>query len=357
VGQNIDTVHQFHSGCAEGDGVTNGMFFTQRLLRELGYQSEIFVEHVPAELIGRVHSMKRYSSNAKALFLQHHSMGHDVDHWLNSLTERRVIVYHNITPAHFFPDDGPFFHYSVKGRQQLSDWRADFKGAIADSPLNAKELNKLGYSNIEVIPLLVDCDKLVNALFDSDVGLQVSDLNVLFVGRLASNKSQHQLIEVIYYLKQLYSERNIKLWLAGSGANTPYGQRLQGLIEQNDLIDNVTLLGKVPDPQLLGLYRQADVLLCMSEHEGFGMPLIESMLFSTPVLALNSSNIKDTLGKGGIVFNAAPALHIAALIKQVATDESLHAQLLKAQNSHIQQFQSAKLKQQLDAFINRILST
>jgi hypothetical protein len=43
----IRIVHQFHSGSARGDAITNSMILIQRILRELGFESEIFVEHHP----------------------------------------------------------------------------------------------------------------------------------------------------------------------------------------------------------------------------------------------------------------------------------------------------------------------
>ena len=49
-GPPVRAVHQFHSGSAVGDAVTNGMLLTRRLLRRLGYRSEIFVQHRPAAL-------------------------------------------------------------------------------------------------------------------------------------------------------------------------------------------------------------------------------------------------------------------------------------------------------------------
>ena len=46
----IRKIHQFSFACNSGDGVTNSMFYIQSLLRDLGFESEIFSETIPEEL-------------------------------------------------------------------------------------------------------------------------------------------------------------------------------------------------------------------------------------------------------------------------------------------------------------------
>jgi hypothetical protein len=89
-------VHQFHSGSAVGDAVTNGMFLTQRLLRELGFDSEIFVEHVAPELASFLRSYRQYTSQPDAALIVRHSHGHNLANWIHSLPERKLLAYHNL---------------------------------------------------------------------------------------------------------------------------------------------------------------------------------------------------------------------------------------------------------------------
>ena len=64
----------------------------------------------------------------------------------------------------------------------------------------------------------------------------------------------------------------------------------------------------------LAYYRLADVFLCMSEHEGFCIPLLEAMYFHAPVLAYDSSAIAGTLGGSGILLKEKnPAVEIVAV--------------------------------------------
>ncbi len=53
--------------------------------------------------------------------------------------------------------------------------------------------------------------------------------------------------------------------------------------------------------QLVAYYRTASVYLSLSEHEGFGVPLLEAMHEGLPVVALDTSAVGETVGSGGLL--------------------------------------------------------
>ncbi len=55
---------------------------------------------------------------------------------------------------------------------------------------------------------------------------------------------------------------------------------------------------------MFALYRASDVFLSISEHEGFCLPLIESMVFDLPVIAFNAGAVPLTLDGAGVLFRA-----------------------------------------------------
>ena len=60
--------------------------------------------------------------------------------------------------------------------------------------------------------------------------------------------------------------------------------------------------GHVAHDDLLACYAAAGVFVSMSEHEGFGVPLVESMLMRVPVLAYAATAVPFTLGGAGVQF-------------------------------------------------------
>jgi glycosyltransferase involved in cell wall biosynthesis len=350
----VRAVHQFHSGTAAGDAVTNSMFLTQRLLGELGFESAIFAEHVAKELTGSIRSFRDWAPSADDVLFLHHSMGHDQDEWVKTLPSTNVLVYHNITPDKFFPPESPFRHYSVKGRTQLQDFKPVFSAAFADSELNAAELIDAGYSDVDVLPLLVDTAEITSRPWNDALVMQESPVfTVLFVGRVAPNKCQQHLLAVADQLRSLLRRPFQFVFVGGYEENDPFYHSLLAEIERLKLHGVVRFAGKVPDADLYAWYRVADVFLCLSEHEGFGVPLIEAMTFDVPVIAYQSSNVGATLGGAGLLINDKHPRAVAALIRVLAEDRSLRRSVIEGQRLRIERFGHATLRAQLATFLVR----
>ena len=347
-------IHQFHSGSAYGDAVTNGMFLIRRLLLRFGFSSEIYVEQVAPELKGQLFSHKQLNPTESDLIFIHHSMGHDLEEWVLTLPGKKILIYHNITPASFFPEDSLFRYYSQLGRQQLKTFLPIISSAIADSKLNAQELLALGYKDVETIPLLIDINTLESRQWDTRIADASADTyTLLFVGRVAANKCQHDLITIARYLKGMIKRPFELVLVGGYERENPYYQTLQIMISKAGVSSNIRFTGKISDAELYGWYRTADVFVSMSEHEGFGVPLIEAMAFDVPVLAYKSSNIPHTLGGAGILITQKNHCEIAALIKILSEDRAMKRAIIKKQRAHAATFTTEILSQRLASFLER----
>lgn len=347
-------VHQFHPSCASGDGVTSGMLFTRRLLRQLGFQSEIFCQHIPDDLQGDVVPLATLALQSDYLLLVHHSLGYENEQWLKELAAPKVLVYHNITPAHLLPEEGPWRRLSVFGRQQLHDWAPGYLGAIGDSESNSAELHAAHFAKVVTMALLVDAERVCAAPWNRAVIEPLRDaINLLYVGRICENKRQLDLIEVMGELRH-FSEQPVRLILAGDVTSPEYLQRIETRIEALSLQGQVLLAGKVPDSTLLALYRAADVFVCLSEHEGFGMPLIEAMLFDVPVLAHATSSIPDTLGEGGLLLSDNNPRSTAAALQLLLQEPSLRRSVIAGQRRNLRRFAPDRLLHRLSAYLGEL---
>jgi len=349
-------IHQFHSGSAFGDAVTNSLLYTKKILNDLGFESNIYVEHVAPELKEEILHFSNLKSNENNIILLHHSMGHDLDEWILGLKEKIVLIYHNITPAEFFPKESLFRHYSLKGREQLHMFKKLSVGAIGDSRLNADELIEVNFDAkcTKVIPLLIDYDKIINhawnySLFDKNS----ETFNVLFVGRIAENKGQIELIETFKIFLEMY-DFPARLYLVGGTSGDAYEEKIRNLISSYSLDEQVILTGKVSHEDLYAYYHLADAFVCLSEHEGFGVPLIEAMIFDIPVIAYDSSSIKNTLGDSGVLFKEKNLEYMAGFISLLAKNRALRREIIKKQRDNLLKFQYNNIKSELASFLNSL---
>lgn len=354
----IARIDQFAPSTAVGDGVTGSLLFTRELLRELGYKSDIYSHDVPAPLRGEVLPLSAFRDDPGTVLLYHHSMGHDHGAWLLARRCPKVIVYHNITPAQFFPADSALRRYALLGRQQLAEWRQAFIAAIAVSPLNQRELQEAGYSDTVTIPLLVDSRRLEgDCAAPHFIERSQQHTYYLCVGRLAENKRQYLLIEALYHLLQLQGSdapQHPMLLLVGGVTSEDYARGLAHHVEQLGLQQHVLLPGKCSDAELRWLYRNSHQYWCASAHEGFCMPLIEAQHAGLPVIACAQSNIPDTVGEGGLLLQGDDPLAIALAAQLLNESHNLREQLQAASMRNLQRFDREHLKRQLGQWLEHL---
>ena len=264
-------IHQFHASSSYGDGITNGMFFIQNILRNSGYHSEIFCRNVDPRFVGGIRPIESYPDLADDLLLVHYSMGTPQEAWIENRKSPRVLIYHNITPAHFFPDGSKLHGFAQSGRARLAAWAKQgvFAGAIGDSAFNAAELLALGYSSVAAIPLLVDLDRIRQAPWNPELLKRLSGArNLLFVGRLCENKGQLDLIKMLAQLTRTCAAP-VRLILVGDTTSPDYQNLVVEEVERCGLSDRVLMAGKLDDRDVYALYRCCDLYCSMSQHEGF----------------------------------------------------------------------------------------
>lgn len=348
-------IHQFHSGSAVGDAVTASLFYTQRLLRELGFESEIYVEHIAPELKSQLKPHTEYNSNAENVLLLHHSMGHDRLDWIQSLADRKILVYHNVTPPRFFEEGSHIQRYAIKGREMLGTLRSLVLAAVADSEENAIELRDIGYDSPMVVPLLLDQRKIALGSWNFELVQRESRTPViLFVGRVVNNKCQHDLIALAESMRRL-NLGNFKLvCVGGFNKDDVYYKELIDRVIECDLCEVVHFTGKVSDDDLRGWYRAASVFVSMSEHEGFGVPFVESMLFDLPIVAFRSSAIPYVLGEAGIIFDEKDFDRLAILVSEVIENRGLRRSIIAGQRRRVKDFSEPEIIRGLASVLNVI---
>jgi glycosyltransferase involved in cell wall biosynthesis len=347
-------IHQIHESCAYGDGITNGMFFIQRLLQESGYLSEIYCQNIPARLSQKVKPLASFEDRECDLILFHYSLGTPHDAWITEIKSPTIIVYHNITPHEYFPRESELYRLCRMGRTQLSWWgeARGFVGAIADSEFNGNELVEAGFPSVASIGLLVDLGALKSKRGDPPNLLTPTKKckTILFVGNLIEHKGQVELVQAFDALAKI-SDVPLELLLAGGTASEGYRTLVQDEIEFRGLTQSVRLVGKCTNEELYAYYRRADLYLSLSEHEGFGMPLVEAMAFDVPVLAFDAASVSATLGGGGRLVSTRQANVVAEAALQILTEPGLRTPVLRAQREALKRYESSIIAKSFENYL------
>ena len=345
-------INQFHSGTAIGDAITNQMLSIQKLLQKEGYTSEVYTENVAKGLEKNVKNIKTYKGNKENILFVHHSMGFDIFDYIVQLPDKKALIYHNITPERFFDDEHTKM-YIRKGLKQAKVYKDYLDYFIAASNYNRKELISMGHKNIDVMPVQISVDRFNNIKSNKNILKNNKTINILFVGRLVRNKCQHEVIKSFAAYYKNFNQ-NSRLFLVGDDSITKYIKEINELTRNIGIHKNVFITGKVSEEELKAYYEIADVFLCMSEHEGFGVPLLESMKMGVPVIAYKSSAIAETMNGAGILVTEKNSDIIGSLINEIITDKYLNNTVIKKQYERIERLNNSDTKKILFKAIENI---
>lgn len=349
-------IHQLLPNLSYGDAISNEAIWIRDGLRKSGYRSEIFALYIDRRVIHHCRHYKDGAITPTDGLLYHHSIGSEITPAAVVHPGPKCLIYHNITPAEFFQSYRPEFARLLRhGREELWTLARSFPMSVGDSAYNAEELALHGFTSPGVLPLAIDPGKW-DAPPDTVLMHQLQDgkRNLLFVGRYAPNKCQHQLVEAFAHYLAL--DPDARLILVGSGEpHDPYVRLLQQIIDHYRLRERVIMPGHITDAQLQAYYRTAHLFWSVSEHEGFCVPLIEAMWFDIPILAYSSSAIPETLGGAGVVLTDKTDLRtMAATAKILADHAELRTQVLNAQRRRREAFLPWRIQSVLEKVIHQM---
>ncbi len=345
---------------AFGDAVGNDTRALKEARLEAGYDTEIYAavidERLPQGTAKPYDMLEKLEEDDIVIY--HLSTGHKLNYEIEKLGGKKVILYHNITPERYFEKYNKDAYSScsqgIKAAKHLAKV-ADY--AIADSEYNRQDLLSYGFQcDIDVLPILIPFEDYakrpsarVMKLYDDDY------VNILFTGRVVPNKKQEDVIEAFYYYKRFIQPKS-RLILVGSFAGIDkYHDQLEAYVNKLGLED-VIFTGQIKFDEILAYYQLADLFLCMSEHEGFCVPIVEAMYFNVPVIARDTSAIAWTLGGSGMLLPDNDPVVAAEMMNRILTDETLRKKILKNQRIRLNDFDNQKVKQQFLEIIQKIIS-
>ena len=158
--------------------------------------------------------------------------------------------------------------------------------------------NILGFQNITVVENginRIDFQKINKLKIKNFQKENLINYKFVFtVGHFENRKNYINLIRSISMLK----DKNVKLIIAGN-ANTKeeikYKIKLQNLIYENKLNYRVILFNNLNDDEIKWFYKNCELFIFPSTYEGFGIPILEAMVFEKKIILSNISPFKEII--------------------------------------------------------------
>ena len=331
-----------------GDAIGNDTIALKGVIGEMGYQTDIYAENIDKRLPDGIAKKVTKLRDLKKddVLIYHKSTGTDLTFKLERYKCRRIMVYHNVTPPEFFRSYSiPATQLTELGYKGVEFLRDKVDYVMAVSAYNKSELVKMGYTcPIDIRPILIKFEDYRQAPDEATIN-RYSDgkKNLVFVGRIAPNKRQENVIKAFYCYKKLNLESRLILVGSARGMEN-YQERLVKYARALGIGEDVIFPGHIKFSEILAYYRLADAFVCMSEHEGFCVPLVEAMFFDTPVIAYDTSAISDTLGGSGVLLDSNDPVFAAAVIDRVLTDDKLRESIIEGQRRRLEDFSYERVR-------------
>jgi len=351
-------INQWIQAAHRGDAIGDNARMIRSLLTAWGHESEIYSLTVDADLTSEVRFWSNSGARQGDITIMHFAVPSPMTRAFATLPGARVLLYHNVTPAHFFaPFDVGICRFAAEGRRELATLAGKTDLALGVSDYNRQELVALGFDRTGVLPIVVDTRRLTTAqpVPALESLLQDGLANILFVGRIAPNKKIEDHIRLAEQYKRYVDIYYRFIFVGNYNAVPGYYATVRALIAEYQMLpDRFWFTGPVPDQELAAYYRHAHAYVSLSEHEGFCVPLVEAMAMDVPVLAYSAAAVPETLGGAGVTF-APKDLELAAeWLGALVYDEPLRRQIIAGQRQRLSAFSLDELGPRLQSLLAEV---
>jgi glycosyltransferase involved in cell wall biosynthesis len=322
---------------SEKDAVGTDALEMAAALERLGHRVRVFAQTTIGHVgkTSKPAALAEFVAAADDIVIYHFSFG-----WppalplLRSLTCRRIVRYHNITPATFFEGYSPEYVAACEsGRAEIEPLvELGCELYLGASAFNLEDFLDAGVdpARTAVLAPFNRIDRLVHA--HADLALidrfRTGASTWLGVGRLAPNKGHLDLVDAFAVYRRIHDPA-ARLVVVGRADPrlASYTGAVRARIEQLGIAQAVHFLSDINDGELKAAYLVADALVSLSQHEGFCVPLAEAMALGTPIVGYAAGAVAETAGDAALLWDESDPYLFASSVARLRGDASLRQML------------------------------
>jgi glycosyltransferase involved in cell wall biosynthesis len=327
-------VHQLTGVAGPFDAVTGQALAYRELLERSDMPGGAHAVHVAPGAPDGVEGLERLRAGADDLLVLHYSGYVPGMQALLELPQRKLLVYHNITPARYFWSSEPRVAVTCEqGREQLPAFvrAAHLTAAVSAYNVDPARLRAPAAAN----------------------GTPAGPL-VLSVGRLAPHKRPDLVIRA-FALYQRAHRPDARLLVAGPPLGPGTVAELEQLARDID-VQNVRVAGGLPQDELNAAFAEAEAFLSMSEHEGFCVPLLEALSAGLPAVARPVGGMPEVGGDAVLWAPGDDLAVVAELLQLAVSDEELRAELRRRAAARAERFSYERVAGEVRAAVEAALA-
>lgn len=341
-------IHFLVTNLAFADGVGQDILFQKKTLERKGYICDIYSAGFDKEAENYRLDIANLKCSPDDLIIDHVSGYVSYEDIVAAQPCRKVFLYHNITPPIFVTDKVKAF--CEAGLEQVPELSRIYDFIVGVSKYNLDCLADLGINREgDILPIPVEFH------YETIEKKETVEkpIDFLFVGRVVPNKRFEDVIDTFVFFHKNYNS-NSRLTLVGKmDVDSGYTSFIKKKIAESGCSSAIKMTGKVSDEQLHKIYQDSDIFLCMSEHEGFCIPLLEAMYNGLVVFAFNSTAVGETMGNAGVLFKDKDSKIVASLINDVIIDKDRKERILKEEINRVKEFSYESVTAKLEELIEK----
>lgn len=316
---------QYVSEWNQNDGIGNDVLGWCEIFDSLGIENQVKTEKFTKPFPGKENIHKPleidYASKEDDIHLLHFGgfSFRGID--FKSFSGAKILRYHNYTPTHFFKgiDDlyVSFEKSEILTELSLASYQIYFDAIFGDSNYNLSSLYIVNDINLIKVPIqkyfLTNPAKTKNK----------TKLKLGYLSRFSPQKKWEDLLELFFHLHSIFPESELYCIGKIPAFLETYYLNLSKIVEKMGLSSKIHFLTSIHETDAIKSLNQLDFFISMSEHEGFGLPLLEAFGQGVPVLAYSQGATPETMQQGGILFQKKDFRSLAYLILELWNSTSM----------------------------------
>ncbi len=280
-----------------------------------------------------------------------HGLSHEIPFGIHSDTTT-VVTFHDLIYEIFPKQFGIWDRVVYQLKYRSTAKRVHYIAAISQSTQSdLLNLYNLDPDKIEV--LYQSCN---DAFFrEQHINTDTFPLDIknyyLYVGSIIERKGLLNIIEAYAQLPEIYQNH---LVVVGNG-DKKYLDKVLNRIKFHQLENHVTFIHSMNNEQIIQIYDNSLCLIYPSIYEGFGIPVIESLLRKKPVITSNISSLPEAAGPGAILLNPYDIDALVEAMKAIHEHDVYNALSINGFEYVLQSFSPQRTSEQVHQFYQQLL--